>query len=1068
MSGPEPDPKMGPSSSLATEALEPGSVQAVTVRPTAASAQEWNVPTVMRPGGVPPLEAREEAPGAEGSELGDVPAGLLPGHTLAGRYTVLDKLGQGGMGVVVAAYDSRLDRRVALKLLRRSLKGEGTEGEESRLVREAQAMARLSHPHVVAVYDAGTLEDGSLFIAMEYIQGRTLRRWKGQEPRTWRQVLEAYVSAGRGLAAAHAAGLIHRDFKADNVLVGEDGRVRVTDFGLARTQGALDSGNKAPTPERQAPIVSSEPQLPTDLTVTARPSGSWSSVLTLPGMFMGTPAYMAPELFRSCPADVRSDLFAFCASLYEALFGQLPFRGSTPTELTRAQLEGKVVTPPESSEVPEWVTRTVLWGLQPDPQKRPASMEPLLAALGDDPEQRRRSRLRSAGVALAIGGLATLAVLGWVRKEAPATGCSQVGRQLSGIWDSGVQEQMRKAMLGTELPYAADTFTRVASVLEGYTASWVKQRTEVCELIHQEASRTQSLAVRREYCLERRRSQMRALTELLARGPDKELLPRAVQVAQSLPPLEYCADAKALMAAVPPPEDPALRAKADALQQDLDKVETLLDTGKYKEGLSRADELLRQAEALGYAPLHARALFLGALSRDGSGDYKAAEEMARQAIVTGARAKDPLVVARASGLLYFLVGYREARHSDAALLQLGMEAAVELADDDLIRANACNSEGIILTDLGRYEEARQKYECALSRREKVLGPDHPLMTPPLNNLGNVLDEMGRYEEAVRVHERVLAIREKALGPQHPDLASALGNLGNALTSLGRYDEALPRHERALAVREQALGADHPLVANSLINLSNTLLTLGRYDEALKQSERALALQEKSLGPEHPRLASSLTGLGVVLEELGRYGEARQMYERALAIEQKGQGTDESDQADPLSGLGRVAEASGRYEEARRLHERALALREKALGPEHPSVASSLDELGSALTDLGRYDEAARAVERARAIQEKALGAQHPELAETLQVSGNLMLARGRASEAIPLLEQALRLGQPRMRAQIEFLLARALWEEGKDHPRAVQLATEVRSQWQGIHHPRATEVSRWLDAHGSR
>ncbi|WP_263452239.1 serine/threonine-protein kinase [Hyalangium gracile] len=1067
MSGPEQEPKAGPPPIPSPESSEPAALQAVTVRRASDSSGEWESPTVVRPGPPVPNEAEQEARFAEGSELGDVPGSLIPGHTLAGRYTVLDKLGQGGMGVVVAAYDSRLDRRVALKLLRRSLKAEGTEGEETRLVREAQAMARLSHPHVVAVYDAGALEDSSLFIAMEYIQGQTLRRWKNQAPRTWREVLGAYIAAGRGLAAAHAAGLIHRDFKADNVLVGEDGRARVTDFGLARAQSALDSSDKGPAPVQQEPVNVPEAALPTDLTVTARPSGSWSSVLTLPGMFMGTPAYMAPELFRGRPADVRSDLFAFCASLYEALFGQLPFRGSSPTELTRAQLEGKVVTPPDSSEVPAWVTRTVLWGLQPDPQKRPASMEPLLAALADDPELRRRALLRRGGVAVAMAGLAALAVWGWVRQEGPAGGCTQVGRQLSGIWDADVQAQVRQAMLGTELPYAADTFTRVSSVLEGYAGAWVKQRAEVCELVLQEGAQPRSLAVRREYCLERRRSQLRALTGLFARGPDRELLPRAVQVAQSLPPLEYCADAKALSAAVPPPEDPALRAKADALQQQLDTVETLLDTGKYKEGMTRADELLRQAEQVGHPPLHARALFLGALSRDGTGDYKAAGEMARQAIAQAARGKDLTIGARASGLLYFLVGYREARHQDAALLQLGMETAVELADDDLLRANACNSQGVILTDLGRYEEARQKYECALSQREKVFGPEHPMMTPPLNNLGGVLEELGRYEEAVRMHERVLAIREKALGPRHPDLASALGNLGNALTSLGRYEEALKRHERALAVREQALGPEHPLVANSLINLGNTLRTLGRHEEALKQGERALALQMKTLGPEHPRQASTLASLGVILEDLGRYDEARQRYERALALEEKALGKEHSDLADPISGLGRVAEALGRYDEARRHHERALALREKALGADHAIVATSLHELGSALTALGRYDEAERLLERARKIQEKALGPQNPEIAETLLVSGNLLLARGRTVGAVPLLEQALKLGQPRLRARIQFLLARVLWEGGQERPRAVELANAARAQWEGMHHPRLTEASKWLAAHSS-
>jgi serine/threonine-protein kinase len=1022
----------------------------------------------MRQGGPPPLEdGPPRRPGEELSGVGELPGSLIPGHVLAGRYTVLDKLGQGGMGVVIAAYDSRLDRRVAIKLLHRSLKVEGEEGEEARLVREAQAMARLSHPNVVAVYDAGTLEDGSLFIAMEYVQGQTLRRWKKREPRTWRQVLEAYVAAGRGLAAAHAAGLIHRDFKADNVLVGQDGRVRVTDFGLARAQGAMDSSEKGPAPVRQAPISLPGSSDPTDLMVTARPSGSWSSVLTLPGMFMGTPAYMAPELFQGRPADVRADLFAFCASLYEALFGQLPFRGSTPTELTRAQLEGKAVAPPQASDVPAWVTRTVLWGLNPDPDKRPASMEPLLAALTDDPEVRRRTLLRRGSVAVAMACLAGLALWGWVRQEAPAAGCSRVPRQLEGVWDPQVRARVEQALLGTGLAYAPDTFSRVASVLDGYSGAWVRQRTEVCELVQQQAVQPQGLAVRREYCLERRRSQLRALTELLARGPDRELLPRAVQVAQSLPPLEYCADAKALTAAVPPPEDPALRARSEELQQQLDTLEALLDTGKYKEGLARADELLKQAEQVGHAPPHARALFLGALARDGAGDYKGAGEMARRAVSMAARGRELAVAARASGLLYFLAGYREARHQDAALLELGMELAVELADDDLIRANASNSQGIILTELGRYEEARQKYERALALREKVLGPEHPLMTPPLNNLANILGDMGRYEEALRMHERVLSIREKALGPQHPDLASVLGNMGNALSTLGRYEEALKRHERALAIREQALGADHPLVANTLTNLGDTLRILGRYAEAVKRHEQALALQEKKLGADHPRLAGTHFSLGADLEELGQYAQARRRYERALAIEEAALGKEHVNLAESLSGLGRVAAASGQHEEARKQYERALALREKALGPEHAVVASSLIELGIALTSLGRHEEAQRLIERALAIQEKAFGSDNPELAEPLLGLGNLLLARGKSAEAVPPLERALAIGQPRLRARLQFLLARALWDAGQDRPRALKLAAEARQLWQKLNHPRLAEASQWLTEHAA-
>ena len=199
--------------------------------------QDWEAATLVRPPG-------SSAPGPAGKE--ELPESMAPGCTLVGRYTVLERRGQGGMGVVLAAYDARLDRRVALKVLRRG--PHGSAGEEARLEREAQAMAQLSHPHVVAVYDTGALEDGSLFIAMEYVAGQTLRQWCSRAERSWREVLEAYLAAGRGLAAAHAAGLIHRDFKPDNVLVGEDGRVRVTDFGLARSREAPGSTEPSPFP----------------------------------------------------------------------------------------------------------------------------------------------------------------------------------------------------------------------------------------------------------------------------------------------------------------------------------------------------------------------------------------------------------------------------------------------------------------------------------------------------------------------------------------------------------------------------------------------------------------------------------------------------------------------------------------------------------------------------------------------------------------------------------------------------------------------------------------------------
>ncbi|MGZ3460429.1 MAG: serine/threonine-protein kinase, partial [Archangium sp.] len=338
----------------------------------------------------------------------DGPLSTAPGRTLAGRYTVLNPLGRGGMGEVVAAYDARLDRRVALKLLRQDWDSSQSQHDlETRMLREAQAMARLSHPNVVAIYDVGTLEDGAIFIAMEMVEGQTLRRWC-EQPRTWRETLAVYLAAGRGLAAAHEAGLVHRDFKPENVLVGRDGRVRVTDFGLARAGSSqVETPSNTPMP---------------------LPPGALDSPLTLQGTLLGTPRYMAPELLRAGPADTRSDLFAFCVALYEALYKQHPFSGVTQAESTVAQLEGRMKPPPANTDVPAWVGRILEQGLRAEAAQRPASMEKLVAALEDDPEARRRTRRRAVALTALVMGLAGLTLWSWMQREQQEPRCAHLER----------------------------------------------------------------------------------------------------------------------------------------------------------------------------------------------------------------------------------------------------------------------------------------------------------------------------------------------------------------------------------------------------------------------------------------------------------------------------------------------------------------------------------------------------------------------------------------------------------------------------------------------------------------
>jgi CHASE2 domain-containing sensor protein/class 3 adenylate cyclase/predicted Ser/Thr protein kinase len=332
---------------------------------------------------------RSGEPSSRSGEPLSEPAGLAPGFRI-GRYVIDRVLGQGGMGAVYLAHDPELDRRVAIKLLHPSMSV--NPDNRARLLREAQAMARVHHPHVVTVHDVVTWE-GQLFVAMEYVEGTTLREWM-RAKRSLHQILEMFRKAGEGLAAAHAAGLIHRDFKPGNVLIGVDGSVQVSDFGLARSADA----------DAEA--------------MTAEPTGAQSPALlrqdlTQVGLVMGTLGYMAPEQMLAHPIDARCDQFSFCVTLYETLYGVRPFKGKDATAMVQAIHDQALQPPVSRMRVPPWVHEVILRGLSPRPEDRFPSMEALLEALRRNPEADESSRARirqrmRRGVAL--GALATALV----------------------------------------------------------------------------------------------------------------------------------------------------------------------------------------------------------------------------------------------------------------------------------------------------------------------------------------------------------------------------------------------------------------------------------------------------------------------------------------------------------------------------------------------------------------------------------------------------------------------------------------------------------------------------------
>ena len=355
---------------------------------------------------------------------------LAPGQ-IVGRYQILEPLGRGAMGVVFRALDTLLQRPVALKVIRGARPSTAV---KLRALREAQALAKLDHPNAVGVHDIGFFGD-DVFVAMELVDGETLAEWLGRERRSWRAIRDVFLQAGRGLAAAHAAGLIHRDFKPDNVLLSGDGRrVVVTDFGLVCSidvEGERGDGEVA-----------------------------------------GTPAYMAPEQFRGGLADVRTDVFNFCACLYEALFGCSAFDGITVGERRRAVLAGEARRPPADARTPRWLARLVMRGLSRAPDDRPASMAALMSEMEHDRRARRRVVFAGTiGIAVALVAIAA----GVASYRNPAAACRRRAREVAGSWSPAIRQRIEHAFSRTGATFAVRMQESVAGALQAFIDDLVER-----------------------------------------------------------------------------------------------------------------------------------------------------------------------------------------------------------------------------------------------------------------------------------------------------------------------------------------------------------------------------------------------------------------------------------------------------------------------------------------------------------------------------------------------------------------------------------------------------------------
>jgi eukaryotic-like serine/threonine-protein kinase len=751
-----------------------------------------------------------------GPAAGLSPTSLNPGTSM-GRYTVLSLVGQGGMGDVYAAYDPKLDRKIALKLLRPREAGADLR-REIRLMREAQAIARLSHPNVVTVFDVGTFGDRT-FVAMEYVAGQTLSGWMQATTRTRAEIVAVFTEAARGLAAAHAAGLVHRDFKPQNVMVGDDGSVRVTDFGLARRVGAQE-----PLPDELAGAAA-QPAAPVEQ-------------ITQTGELLGTPLYMAPEQFRGKPTDARTDQFSFCVALYQALYREHPF--STAQGFGRLMadvVEGSVRSPPPRSAVPPRLRRALLRGLAPDPASRWPSMQALTAALASDNRRTLRPWMYMAGVAAIVAVAAAARVT-----KSPGSFCQAGLSRLADTWSVGKREALQRGFLATGVANADETMQRAGTLLDRYADGWLRMYRDACEATHMRGEQSSDVLDLRMSCIEERHVAMQALVDRLM-AADQGTVASAVDAVIGLPTLDRCANVDMLRAVVAPPSDPTVRARVADIQRRAAAAKASHHTGHHQQALNDVRTLAAEARTVGYPSLLAEVLlaygeFLAQPAFDASFDATM-----REAVMVALRAKRDDLAAEGAAFMGGIVTEILGRPDEGGFWLDLAEALLDRMGPghDLIRSWILNSRAMQPRTSGT-PLGVQLSQQAVDLKRKLLPSDHPDIALSLLTHAEQLHRSGMDDRALAIATEAQQTFVTAYGPSSPFVAEALSNRGEYLRALKRAGDALPLFRDALARWEPHVGPENRVLAYPLTGMGHALIDLDQPEAAVAPLERALRLR----------------------------------------------------------------------------------------------------------------------------------------------------------------------------------------------------------------------------------
>ncbi len=890
-----------------------------------------------------------------------------------GRFEVVAPAGAGGMGVVFVAIDPELGRRVALKLVSQADSG-STPSSQARLLGEAQTLARLSHPNIVAVHEVGTFE-GRVYLAMEHIEGETLERWLDRSPRPRHpEILRAFVQAGRGLAAAHRAGVVHGDFKPSNAMIDRAGRVRVLDFGLAIAERAQDGSGDA--------------------------SGAAGRTVASRG---GTPRFMSLEQWRSQPATTLSDQYSFCVSLWVAMYGVHPFAGDGEDAMLAA-MGTRTVRPSSTRGVPGWLRRALLRGLDPSPAQRWPSMDTLADVLEHGPARARRRRLSIALAGVATIGLVIAGLRALEHRRAIAA-CEQAGDELAAPWDDA-RASVLDAIASSGVAYAAVTVEKLEPHLAAYAAQLREVGQTTCRAGEVERELDPELYLRARACLADRHDALGVLLVELG-GGDPDTVRTAVMGALGLPEVGSCASTERLASLPQPP--PEARDEVRAVRAELARVRVLQGAGRSEDARVVIDRSGARAIASGWAPVIAEHAIERAELLHDRGDERTAEIVAHEAYLEAARVGAWDVAARAAALQLATVGVGLGRYDEAMLWnQLAELAEVHAGQPEgLLTAGRLDELAVVHYVSADPAASKAVAEQALAIETRILGEGHPRMRRSLAQLGDAHLALADYEQARELYGRVLALDEEAFGGEHPTTAQALVRLGMVEFYTGNLERGRELATRGVAQLQRALEPGHAALVGAEANLGILEGALGEYTQARARFERLVPAMERIYGPEHAQVAVALSNLANTYFYVNSYDAAMVLMERALAIEEVALGPRHPDVAKSLSTIASIYHQKGRSTEALRLRERAIAIDEAALGPDHPEVAVLLRNLAGTYRDLGDLQRAIPLIERAIAILEAKDGVQMSEPASQFMLALMLVDTGGDRDRAIELAERAV-------------------------------------------------------------